>query len=552
MKRDIRKLAGRAFDIVVVGGGIHGAAAAYQLAGAGYAVALLEKDDFCQATSANSLKILHGGLRYLQHGNIGRMRDSIRSRRDFMQLAPSLIEPLPCLMPTSGHGLRGRLVMRIALLLNDFISLDRNRGVPPAKRLGRGRIISRRDCLRIIPGIEPMRPTGAALWYDALILNTERMVMQLLHRAAGCGAVAVNYVKAVDIAAAGNRVQSVVAEDLLHQEQFSVACRMVLNCAGPWLPELTGDIGDKGENGCLARAVNIVVNRNFFGRYAVGLEGSSEFVDRDALVRRGKRLFFFVPWRGQTMIGTTYTHSSLDERPRPSAGDIRTMIAEINRIYPPAQLGIADVTYSHCGLVPAYNPAIEDGGAEPCLVKHSAIIDHEERGGLRGMLSVKGVKYTTAIEVARQLERIIGRKNIAGIQTLSPGRGPDRKSAPAAMAGDTDLHRRFGHIADTYGDQAAAVFKIMNHDPAAADFICTAPPLTRAEVLYAVREEMAVSVSDIVFRRTELGSGRCPLRPVLEQVASVMAAELGWQPQETARQVEDVLHTYGRMCVPQP
>jgi glycerol-3-phosphate dehydrogenase len=326
---------------------------------------------------------------------------------------------------------------------------------------------------------------------------------------------------------------------------------MVLNCAGPWLRELAGDIG--GIDGdCLARAVNIVVNRNFFGRYAVGLEGSSEFVDPDALVQGGRRLFFFVPWRGKTMIGTTYAASSADGLVDSFTDDIRSMIAEINRIYPPARLNLGDVTYCHCGLVPAYASPAEDGGGEPCLRKHTDIIDHEEQGGLQGMLSVRGVKYTTAMGVARQLQRIIAGKNLAGQRRRQPAPAAQSRGAAASGPGQDGHLERFAHLAEIYGDRAPAIFQIMDREPGTAGFISTSPPLTRAEILYAVREEMAASVADIVFRRTGLGSGHCPLRQVLEEVAAIMAVELGWSGDETVRQVEDVLHIYGRMSVPLP
>ena len=160
MTRDIKKLSSDIFDVLVIGGGVHGATIAYHTATSGYRTAIIEKNDFCGATSANSLKILHGGLRYLQHLNIKRMRHSITARREMMHLAPYLVEPLPCMMPLYGKGLRGKKVMQGALFLNDCISWDRNHDLPAGLHIPKGHIVSKKKCLEVIPDLETICPLG--------------------------------------------------------------------------------------------------------------------------------------------------------------------------------------------------------------------------------------------------------------------------------------------------------------------------------------------------------------------------------------------------------
>jgi len=161
MKRDFERIQNTLFDLLVIGGGIQGATICYKAAQHGLRVLLLEKGDFCGSSSANSLKILHGGLRYLQTLDFRRMRDSIRSRHEIMCFAPHLVAPLACIMPAYGHGLKGKEVMRLAMLLNDGISMDRNVGLSPDKCLPAGHSLSKAQCLAQIPGISTDNLHGA-------------------------------------------------------------------------------------------------------------------------------------------------------------------------------------------------------------------------------------------------------------------------------------------------------------------------------------------------------------------------------------------------------
>lgn len=286
MKRDISKLRSQAFDAVVIGGGIHGATAYHELAKQGLRVALIEKGDFGQATSANSLKILHGGLRYLQHLNFKRMRESIKSRWHYMEMAPNLIKPMPCLMATKGLGIQSKPVMAIALALFDLIAWDRNRDVPDKNKVGRGKVISKKEILKIAPGIDPQELTGAALWYDDLIINTERMTLAfVLDGSDTYKGTSANYVKAVEIVKDSGKITGVQAVDEISGEKLFIKTRLVINCAGPWAGTIDSPAKPASTPEDLAKAVNIVVNRPLFEGYGMGLSSKSRYVDKDAVVK---------------------------------------------------------------------------------------------------------------------------------------------------------------------------------------------------------------------------------------------------------------------------
>ena len=544
MKRDISLLKNHPFDAVVIGGGIHGATIFHQLAAAGLRIALIEKDDFGGGTSANSLKILHSGLRYLQHLNFKRIRESIRSRKYFMQMAPHLITPMPCIMPTYGLGIEGKPVMAIALPLFDIIGCDRNQGAPATNRVGRGRILSRRECLRIGPGIKPEGLTGAALWYDDLIVNTERMTLTFIKEAMRHNAACANYLKAEKIVITDRQVRGVQVADQLTGETFLVQSPLVINAAGPWLADIQRKSLQFPTTEDLAKAVNIVVDKALFPGYGVGLAGTSDYVDQDAALKRSKRLFFFAPWQNRTIIGTTYKYTANQDTDRKvTADDIDELLREVNAIYPPAGLTRQNVIFSHSGLVPAHSPQTQDRSkAAPQVVKHSQVIDHEQQDGVRGIMTIEGVKYTTAPAIACEVERMLAAKKLlAGSTHPCPG-PPAVAPTPLPKGTDRRLQPAFPHIEQIYGADCIDIFKIIADDKRRRISLGRSPA-AQGRSRASVRQEMAMKLADVVLRRTDCGTTGCPTIQELQEIAGIMADELGWET-TAEREVNGVTSYY--------
>ncbi len=542
MNRDFSELHSTQFDLVIVGGGIHGAVLAYEAARTGYRTALFEMGDFAGATSANSLKIVHGGIRYLQHGDFKRMRESIVSRRRMMTLAPHLVKPLPCLMPTYGHGIKGRETMRLAFALYDLIAFDRNRGLSTENHLPCGSSISREEVMMVVPGIAEQGLSGGAIWHDAMVLDSERLILEYLKEAVRYGAVVANYAEVTKITTAGGWVSTVVVRDQQSSREVRVGCRAVVNAAGPWLEHLAGGVG-KGKQ-LWATALNIIVKKQLFEKYAVGLEGYTDFTDKDALIKRGKRLFFFVPWQERyTMIGTTYTpyHGV--------AGDfsltrleLAKVLAEINKVYPHGCLTLDDVSFFHAGLLPIKEG--DDSGADSVqLDKSSQIIEHGVLDGRMGLFSIKGVKYTTAPDIAERMVEILAKDNYLG--TRAPGSYvtvPPRNLhfGPAITALGKEFEAIKNHLTARYGSGWREVFGLLVPRQGEPLWVSEEPPLLRAELLYFIYEEMATNLSDVVFRRTNLAAAECPSREFLVLIAACMGGELGWSVEEQERQIRQV------------
>src|SRR3989339_1300932 len=269
MKRNIEKLSEVEFDILVIGGGIHGVTVAREAAKNGYKTALIEMNDFGHSTSFNSMKVVHGGLRYLQHANLKRIRQSIRSRKIMQQVAPDLIKAVPFLIPTYGHGIRSKEAMSAAILINDLISFDRNSDIPAENHIPNGYTVGRDEVLKILPGINKDKLTGGAIWYEAVVQNTEKLLMRFLSDAFKHDFTAGNYVEAKDFNIHKNEVKGVRAKDLITFKEFNISSKLVINAVGPWfnLVQKSLNISDKPKI-TLTKAVNIIVGKKIFSPYS--------------------------------------------------------------------------------------------------------------------------------------------------------------------------------------------------------------------------------------------------------------------------------------------
>ncbi|HEY8234755.1 MAG TPA: FAD-dependent oxidoreductase [Vicinamibacteria bacterium] len=397
MKRDLAALAAREWDVVVVGGGIHGAAVAWDAAQRGLAVALVEREDFGAGASWNSLKTIHGGLRHLQRLDVFGLRESSLERRTLLAIAPQLVTTLRFLVPCAGHAARSRAAFAAVLLVNDLLTRDRNHGLPEARQIPRGRTLSAAEALALVPGLPARGLTGAAVWHDAQVSSSERLLLGFLHAAADAGAVVANHAEALELLRAGSgRVAGIALRDALTGRTLEARARLVVNAAGPWLDELTRSLGPRRAPLPLLRARNIVLRRPPPVPLAVG-------------ARSGGRFLFLVPWQGRSIVGTSYEPSLAP----PS--DPRAFLDEAARAFPWAGIERDDLALVHEGLVP---------GSPHELWTRSRVVDHERVDGTHGLLSLLAVKFTTARAVAERavdlaLERL-GRPRAACRTALTP------------------------------------------------------------------------------------------------------------------------------------
>jgi glycerol-3-phosphate dehydrogenase len=552
MKRDLKTLANETFNLLIIGGGIYGATLAWDAVLRGLKVALIEKGDWAGGTSSNSLKIIHGGLRYLQHADFVRMRESITERRILLHIAPHLVRPLPCVMPTYGHAIKGPEVMRIGMMMNDLFSIDRNRGLSSDRRLPNGKIISKQKFLEIMPYIKRESLNGGAIWYDAHMINSERLLLSFLHSAVEKGATAANYVEAGTPIIKNGRVTGVQVHDRLSGERFDIKARLTISAMGPWINDLLRRIdGRKEKPVAFSTAINLVLNRKFTSEFAFAAPTQKQFKDKDALINKGSRLLFFVPWRGLTLAGTAHQpYRGEAEDYRVSEAEVEDFLAEINGALPGADITREQVNHVYAGLLPM--TAVNEATGDVTLQKHFQIIDHQITDGIEGLLSVLTVKYTTARGVSEAVMNGATRK--LGVKTRCTSRGTKIWGGEMDHFGDfvTQTMQKMdsrlspqskAHLLDTYGTRYQEILKVDQQSPF-GETIAPDSHILKAEILFGVREEMAQKLSDMMMRRTELGSAGKADDHYIASVADIMAAELGWTPAQKQQEIQDYIKIY--------
>ncbi|RMD96468.1 MAG: glycerol-3-phosphate dehydrogenase/oxidase [Calditrichaeota bacterium] len=554
MKRNLQHLANRSYDVLIIGAGIYGAWAAWDAAVRGFSVALLEKDDFGSATSSNSLKIIHGGLRYLQHADFKRMRESIHERMVLMRVAPHLVHPLPCVMPTYGHGTKGREALAMALVLNDLVSIDRNRLSDPQKYLPKGKIISKKKTLEIIPGIETKGLTGGAIWYDCQIHNSERLLISLLKGAADRGAEIANYAPVQGFIQEGQRIKGVRVNDALSGKSYEITAKMVVNTTGPWVNKLLSGVRQPAPLPPVqfSKAMNLVVKRRITRKYGVGIPSKYAYKDAHAVINRGSRLLFLTPWRRYTLIGTTHVPYFGDpDEFAITEQDIQEFLDEYNAAYPAQHVRREEVCYFYGGLLPMESG--QQNSQHVTLTKHYRIIDHEKEQHLQGLVTVVGVKYTTARDVISRTMDLVSKKlqkksKSQTEHTPIPGGKIDRFGE---FLQEEIAKRPWGlnpsevrHLVYNYGKSYPEILQYIDENVQWRERVDADQEVLFAEVVHAIREEMAIHLIDVIRRRTELGSAGPPTQDVLKRVAALMATELGWDEGKQQEEIEQALKYY--------
>lgn len=536
MKRQPSDLESRRFNLAIIGGGITGAWMALDAALRGMTVALVERDDFGAATSAASSKLLHGGIRYLARGRVAKVRESAIERARAQSAAPHLTRWVPFVIPAYAGLRRGRAALASALALYEMLCLGQNRRIQdPCKRAAAGRVLGAQDMRKLVPYLSGSRPTGGILIHESHMYSPERVTLAVVRTAVCRGAVAANHVSADAFRVEDGRVTGVQATDRLTCERLRIRADVVVNAAGPWIPFVDGGLPAPAPPGIhrhFARGTHIIT-RPLTEEHALVLPSRH---DHDAVISRGGRHLFVIPWRGRSLIGTSYApHGGHPDDVRPLESDIEQLLTGVNAALGTRELTRADVDHAFAGLYP-----LPDGVAPGTY--HTGgdyrVIDHRRHQAIDGLYSVCGARYTTARRLAeRALNRINGRFG-GRFDRCRTGRLALHGGAITDMTRfHADAARRHGpalgadvveHLVASYGTQIDDVLAPIRAAPELGERVGPQTPVILAEVTYAVQQEMACHLADFVFRRSGLGTLGDPGEAAIDRCARLMGRELGW------------------------
>jgi glycerol-3-phosphate dehydrogenase len=546
MIRDLDRLTAQTFDLLVVGGGIYGLTIAYDAAQRGLSVALVERDDFGCAASFNHLRTIHGGLRYLQKLDVRRARESVRERRTIARIAPHAVRPLPFAVPLYRSVTRGRLAMRTGFALDRVIAAGRNQGVPASHRLPGGRVISRGNAIQRFPGLRRQGLTGAAVFYDYVMTEADRLTFSFAIAAVEHGAVLVNHVEAlepvVESGGSGRRIVGIRARDAVGSRQLDIAARLTLNATGAQVDRLLEPLGIASGIPML-QAMNLVTRRDA-GEEALGGRAIS-----------GRNLFL-LPWRDHALFGT-WESDRLSEAAEPGVveREIAAFISDLNQAFPALDLSLNDVTLVHHGVVPA-----SVRGEKVAVEGREQVRDHASQG-LEGLVTVAGTKYTTARAVAERVTNLVlaklGHRRVpcrtaatplpgGGLRDVGLAIADARRDHDAGLPSDT-----IPHLVAAYGSRYRDVLALASARPEWRTRVTRDSPVIGAELVWAARHEMAQTLADAVIRRTPLGALGYPGDEAIERATAIVADELKWSDERRLDEIGAVKRFYP-LARPQP
>ena len=533
------------YDLLVIGGGAHGLFAAADAASRGLSVALIDKADFGGGVSWPDQRTIGGAFQSFREGQLGRSRRRIRERRAWARLAPHLLRPLPFLAGTYRWTRRSRTLAKAAFQVFEGLGRQRNTQVSPELHLPKNRLESAAATRRLFPGIAEPGLTGGAIWYDYQARDPERLTWTVALAARREGATLANYVEAIGVIreGAGGRVAGAQIRDPLSGALGEIRASVTLVATTGGSAALLASLGATVPPVPLLRTMDVLLNR------------PARDIALVAPARSG-RLLTAVPWHGHLLVGTHVSKRPVDANAgAPPDEAIEAFLGDLNDAFPSLAAARRDIRLLHHGLVPAdVRGDRVERLTEPRIVRHA-------QSGAPGLISLTGAEYTMARWAA---ERAID----AVCAELGRSAGACRTGRfELPHAGIADVEGRLletlrelrveldrdvlEHLIRWYGTEASAVARHAA-DARLLGRVSPGTPILAGAVAYAVDREAAVRLSDVVFRRTPIGSAGHPGAEALERVAGIMGDRLDWTAERRGAELAGVETDYRAITAPAP
>lgn len=539
LKRYIEEGGPDKFDLVIVGGGITGAAVAYIAAARGLSVALFEKKDYGGATSAATSKLIHGGLRYLANGELKLVRESLRERRILGNIAPNFVYPLPFLMPMYRRWKGNIWKMLIGMYLYDMLSYDKKDTWDRSKKLQNHRLINLRKTIRVEPNLKMDDLRNSFYFFDYQSIFPERLTLAFIKSAAEYGACVSNYTPVEGfLYGEEKRITGVKVRDLFSGKTREVHAELIVNCGGTWADKILGmAVGSDQVTHRVKRSEGIhIITRKIAGHHVVSLQKAD-----------GGHMMI-MPWREHSLIGTTDKEFLGDpDDYKVSMESIDEIINNVNTNFG-RKISREDIVHAYGGL----RPLVDDQTKGSYETSRKYEVYDNAVDGIEGMITVEGGKYTTSRSLAREVLRLISEKlkrtlsdQVSDNLYLS---GCEIRDMKQFMIRQHLNYKDFSrntveYVSRNYGTESKVVFRIARDNRHYAEEVSHDGEIL-AEVVYAIQYESAMTLPDIMLRRTGTGTLGNPGRTITEKVASVAAQLLGWDDMRKEAEIASIKKVY--------
>lgn len=541
MERFIENYSGEKFDLIIIGGGITGATVAYDAASRGLSVALVEKKDFGCATSSATSKLIHGGLRYLANLEFDIVRESLRERRILSNIAPNLVYPVPVMLTCyNTNKINSFWNLKLGMVLYDLLSFDKGFTWDKSKKIPFHKTISAKKAVELEPYVKKEGLKGAHIYHDCSSLYPERLTLAFIKSAVRRGARVSNYAKVEAFVFSGrNEISGVKVKNLLSGEYVELKGRLMINCGGPWADEILGLASDKERKESMVRSEGIhIITRKLTGDHIVTYGKTSKIG------------FFMLPWRGHTLIGLTDKQYKGDpDEYTVTRESILELLGTLNEyLGEDKKINYEDILYAYGGLRPLVGDKSQDTRQ---MSRKYEIYDNAEEG-IQGMITVEGGKYTTSRNLAEQVMKAVEKKWGKKLERCMTHKqhlvSCEINDLPAFLE---EIKRRNPNIDEKtldwlgrlYGTEFLHVLEM-----AGSNKMLTAPVNPDGEILaqvvYAVKTEMAKTLQDIVFRRTGIGTLGNPGEELIKKIADISAEYLGWDEEKKAKEVSGTMQLF--------
>ncbi len=536
MERIFDKPSQSSFDVIIIGGGITGVSVAYEAATRGLSVALFEKDDFGQATSAATSKLIHGGLRYLKNFEFGLVRESLTERKVWENIAPNFVYPIPFMVPTYNNLKSNRFILFMGMVLYDILSYDKAWTWDKSKKLPLHKTISKKSTLELEQCMKKKGLTGSSIYYDCQNINPERLTLAVLKSAFANGAKAANYAKVKSFIRSNGNILGVNVVDSLTGNEHQFTAKVTINCAGPWADiVLNSANSDEDEKHHIRRSEGIhIITKKLVNKHAV------------TVMTKDGRHVMLMPWRNHSLIGTTdkeYTGNPDDYKV--SKESIQGLIDDLNDNYGCEKIEYDDIIFAYGGLRPLVDDQTE--GSYESSRKYE--IYDNAKNGLNGLITIEGGKYTTSRKLAcqamRKVEKKLNRrlgKSVTNKQYLEGSNIKDMSDFITKLKSNyPDFSTEtVDYVGKHYGEHCHEVFALAKGSTN-LDEVVTKDGEILAEVAHAIQHEMAKSLTDIFFRRTGIGTLGYPGDEVFNKVTNIAQEMLNWDENKTQMEVKKAM-----------